>query len=136
MDLVKASPEKRRRILIVDDDENICSMLRSFFESLGYDVRTCMSSVDLFRDIRDVDADLILLDVMMSWVDGYRVCRLLKSNAHTRHIPVLMISARSGDEDIRRGLAAKAEDYFVKPFNLSRLQGRVRELLAADRLPN
>ena len=132
---VGMASERKQRILIVDDDENICSMLRSYFESLGYEVRTCMSSVNLFQNVDEIRADIILLDVMMSWLDGFRVCKLLKSNPLTRNIPVLMMSARAGDEDIRQGLAAKAEDYFVKPFNLDRLQGRVSELLSTE-LPN
>jgi DNA-binding response OmpR family regulator len=125
----------KRRILIIDDDESICTMLRTFFETFGFEVETRLSSLNVFQDLESVKADIILLDVMMSWLDGYRVCRLLKSHPRTKDIPVLMISARSGDEDIKKGLAAKAEDYFVKPFNLAQLRGRIDELLT-DRLPN
>lgn len=127
---MEQSVHKRRRILIIDDDEAICSMLRTFFETMGYAVDVRMGSINLFQDLEGIQADVILLDVMMSWVDGYRVCQILKSNPKTRDIPVLMISARSGADDIRRGLAAKAEDYFVKPFNLSELRGRIDQLLA------
>jgi DNA-binding response OmpR family regulator len=105
-------------------------MLRTFFETMGYQVDVRISSINLFQDLDSVRADVILLDVMMSWVDGYRVCEMLKSHPKTKDIPVLMISARSGAEDIRRGLAAKAEDYFVKPFNLSDLRGRIDQLLS------
>jgi DNA-binding response OmpR family regulator len=122
--------DHKRRILIIDDDEAICSMLRTFFETMGYQVDVRISSINLFQDLDSVRADVILLDVMMSWVDGYRVCEMLKSHPKTKDIPVLMISARSGAEDIRRGLAAKAEDYFVKPFNLSDLRGRIDQLLS------
>ncbi len=132
---MERTSEKKPRILIVDDDEGICSMLATFFESMGYEVDTCMSPLNLFEDIGAIKADIILLDIMMSWVDGYRVCELLKSNPRTQHIPVLMMSARSGQDDIRRGLAAQAEDYFVKPFSLAKLRGRVDELLTAQ-LPN
>lgn len=132
-ELGKASVQKPR-IIIVDDDEGICTMLRTFFESLDYDVRVYMSPVTLFQQLDHVHADIVLLDVMMSWIDGYRVCELLKSHPGTRDIPVLMMSALSGQENIRRGLD-RAEDYFVKPVSLSRLQGRIDELLTA-RLPN
>lgn len=125
----------KRRILVIDDDESICTMLRTFFETFGFEVETRLSSLNVFQDLESVRADIILLDVMMSWLDGYRVCSLLKSHPKTKDIPVLMISARSGDEDIRKGLAAKAEDYFVKPFNLAQLRGRIDELLT-DRLAN
>ncbi len=123
------------RLLIVDDDEEICAMLRTFFEAAGYEVETFLSSVGLFQRLESIDADLILLDVMMSWVDGYRVCEMLKQHPRTRQIPVLMISARSSEADIQRGFKAQAEDYFVKPFNLSRLRGRVDQLLT-ERVAN
>jgi DNA-binding response OmpR family regulator len=123
---------ERRRILIIDDDEAICSMLRTFFEAAGYEVETWLSSINLFQQLETVRADIILLDVMMSWVDGYRVCNMLKAHPKTKDIPVLMISARSSPDDIRRGFEAKAADYFVKPFNLSKLRGRVDQLLAGQ----
>lgn len=118
-----------KRILIIDDDDSICAMLRTFFEAAGYEVDTRLSSINLFAELELVRADVILLDVMMSWVDGYRVCSMLKQHPRTRDIPVLMISARNGADDIRRGLAAQATDYFVKPFNLAALRGRVDELV-------
>ena len=122
------------RIVIVDDDEAICTMLRTFFESLDYEVLVYMSPVTLFQQLDHIQADIILLDVMMSWIDGYRVCELLKSHPGTRDIPILMMSALSGQENIRRGLD-QAEDYFVKPVSLNRLQGRINELLTS-RMPN
>lgn len=124
--------EMGKRILIIDDDDSICAMLRTFFESAGYEVETRLSSINLFAELEHVRADIILLDVMMSWVDGYRVCGMLKSHPRTKDIPVLMISARSGADDIKRGLEAKAEDYFVKPFNLAKLRGRVDELVGSQ----
>ncbi len=128
---------RKPRILIVDDDESICQMLRTFFEAVGYEVGVCMSPLSLVRDVGLLRADLILLDVMMSWVDGFRLCELLKENPATRDIPVVMMSARAGQEDIRRGLA-QAEDYIVKPFSLAALRGRVDELLTVRQgtLPN
>lgn len=134
MNTERLTPSKRR-ILIIDDDESICTMLRTFFETFGFEVETRLSSLNVFQDLESVKADIILLDVMMSWLDGYRVCSLLKGHPKTKDIPVLMISARSGDEDIRKGFAAQAADYFVKPFNLAQLRGRIDELLT-DRLPN
>ena len=126
----------KRRILIIDDDESICTLLRTFFESIEYEVTTCMSPVGIFQDLESLHADVILLDVMMSWVDGFRVCELLKSHPHTKNIPVLMISARSRKEDIQRGLAAQAADYITKPFDLSRLRGRIEEILALEDIAN
>lgn len=121
----------QHRILIIDDDEAICTMLRTFLESLDFAVSVCMSPLNLVRDLSNLRYDVILLDVMMSWVDGYRLLEILKNHPVTKNIPILMISARSREEDIRRGLDLKAVDYFVKPFNLSRLRGRIDELLAA-----
>jgi len=73
--------------------------------------------------------DVILLDVMMSWIDGFELCRAIKKNPTFGDIPVIFISARKSLEDERAGLDAGAVDYFPKPLDMDRLVGRIRQIL-------
>jgi DNA-binding response OmpR family regulator len=73
--------------------------------------------------------DLILLDVMMSWIDGFELCRAVKKNDEFRDIPVIFISAKKTANDIRTGLAAGASDYFSKPIDMERLLARIAQLI-------
>ncbi|HET7754294.1 MAG TPA: response regulator, partial [Anaeromyxobacteraceae bacterium] len=75
--------------------------------------------------------DVILLDVMMSWIDGFELCRAIKKNASFAEIPVIFISARKSVEDERAGLEAGACEYFTKPLDMDRLVARLREILDA-----
>jgi DNA-binding response OmpR family regulator len=74
--------------------------------------------------------DVILLDVMMSWIDGFELCRAIKKNTTFHDIPVIFVSARKSTEDERAGLEAGAVDYFSKPLDMDRLIARIREILA------
>jgi DNA-binding response OmpR family regulator len=76
--------------------------------------------------------DLILLDVMMSWIDGFELCRAVKKNDEFRDIPVIFISAKKTANDIRTGLAAGASDYFSKPIDMERLLGRIAQLMGPE----
>ena len=73
--------------------------------------------------------DLILLDVMMSWIDGFELCRSIKKNEEFRDIPVIFISARKTPEDHQKGIAAGAADYFAKPVDIEKLIERIHELV-------
>lgn len=120
----------KRRLLVIDDDESICELLQLYFESAGYLVQTALSPLGVLDRPAEVRADVILLDVMLSWVDGFQVCQALKSHPETKNIPVLMISARGGADDIQRGLSVRAEDYITKPFNLPQLRQKIDDVLS------
>ena len=76
---------------------------------------------------------MILLDVMMSWIDGFELCRAIKQNPSFHDIPVIFISARKSNDDERAGRAAGAADYFSKPLDMERLVSRMHEILASRR---
>ena len=73
--------------------------------------------------------DVILLDVMMSWIDGFELCRSIKKNEEFKDIPVIFISACKTSEDVQKGIAAGAADYFTKPVDIERLIARINELV-------
>lgn len=121
----------RRRILVVDDDREVCAALKALLEEEGYDVEVAYNGIHLLRSLKVTQVDLILLDVMMSWIDGFELCRALQKNRDYALIPVVFISGRTRPEDIRRGLEVGARDYLTKPLDIQLLLTRVRDLVGS-----
>ncbi len=130
----------RKKIIIVDDDRETREMLKMALELEGYDVAQAANGLRLISTLHVDRPDLILLDVMMSWIDGFELCRAVKKNDEFRDIPVIFISAKKTANDIRTGLAAGAVDYFSKPIDMERLLARIAALIgsapAAPPAPN
>ncbi len=120
-----------RRVCVVDDDRDIQDALRDALEAEGYEVTVVPNGLKLVRALRVTRPDLILLDVMMSWINGIDLCHSLKKNREYADIPVIFISARGGAEDVKRGMAAGAIDYVVKPFDLGTLLEKVARAVGA-----
>ena len=114
-------------LLVVDDEPNIVELLSASLRYAGYEVTTATHGSEALKKARDVDPDLLVLDVMMPGLDGFEVVRRLR--AESRHVPVLFLTARDAVEDKVRGLATGADDYVTKPFSLDELVARVRALL-------
>ncbi len=119
----------KRKVIIVDDDRDTREMLTLALELEGYEVAQAANGLRLISTLHVDQPDLIVLDVMMSWIDGFELCRSIKKNDQFKAIPVLFLSARKSAEDQRRGLEAGAADYFTKPVQVERLLARVRELI-------
>jgi DNA-binding response OmpR family regulator len=119
----------RRKIIIVDDDRETREMLKMALELEGYDVAEAANGLRLISSLHVDRPDLILLDVMMSWINGFELCRAVKKNDEFRDIPVVFISARKTARDIEAGLAAGAADYFSKPIDMERLLARIASLV-------
>lgn len=115
-----------KKILIADDDEAICDSLRLFLEERGYSVHATNELV-MEQNIDNDCPDLILLDIRMSGQDGRDICRKIKNNQKTRHIPVIMISA--SQELISTVKDAGADDFIPKPFELDELVGKINSYL-------
>ncbi len=116
------------KVAVVDDDRAIREALKEALEHEGYDVHLVPNGLKLLSVLQVERPDVILLDVMMSWIDGVDLCHALKQNREYSEIPVVFMSARTGPEDVRRGLSAGAVDYIKKPFELERLLRRLRQL--------
>jgi len=117
----------RQRILIVDDDEKIISMLRRGLAFEGYEVMTASNGEQGLNKMMESDPDIVILDVMMPKVDGWEVCRRIREAGSS--VPVLMLTAKDDIKDRVKGLDNGADDYLVKPFALEELLARVRALL-------
>ena len=114
------------KLLIVDDDVNICEMLRLYFENEGYKVKTAENGVDGLATFKLYDPDLVLLDIMMPKKDGWQVCREIREISSK---PVIMITAKGEVFDKVLGLELGADDFMVKPFDMKELSARIKAVL-------
>ncbi|MFH2084482.1 MAG: response regulator [Candidatus Omnitrophota bacterium] len=121
------------KILVVDDDSKIQMVIRIMLQKKGYDVRCASSGIEAFQEIPEYRPDLILLDVMMPGMDGYEVCRKLKSSESTKDLPVIMLTALGMGEDFEKAIENGADWYIVKPFNSRQLLSRVSMLLDGEK---
>jgi DNA-binding response OmpR family regulator len=122
-----------QKILVCDDEANIRNIMDFSLEAEGFLVVPADDGESALQAAMTEEPDLIILDVMMPGADGLTVCRELKQNPRTRHIPVLMLTARAGKDDRDQGLAAGADAYITKPFSPQRLVDKVNELLSVRR---
>ena len=124
---------RRRSAIIVDDDRDTREMLALALELEGYEVTQAANGVKLISSLHVHRPDILLLDVNMSWIDGFELCRAVRRNEQLRSLPVLFVSARKARADVEAGLASGADGYFTKPVDIDALLGRMRELV--DRRP-
>ena len=118
-----------RKVLVVDDEENIIHILEFSIEAEGYEVITASNGEEAIKKARKEQPNLIILDIMMPKVDGYEVCRVLKANPLTKKIPVILLTAKGREIDKRLGFEVGASDYIVKPFSPSKLIDKINEHL-------
>lgn len=113
-------------ILVIDDDLNICEMLRIYFENEGYEVKTANDGVEGISFFKLYEPDLVLLDIMLPKKDGWQVCREIREISSK---PVIMITAKGDVFDKVLGLELGADDFVVKPFDMKELSARVKAVL-------
>jgi two-component system phosphate regulon response regulator PhoB len=117
------------RILVVDDEEDLLELVRYNLSKEGYQVQCVPSGEMAIQAATAHVPDLILLDLMLPVVDGLDVCKLLKSNPKTQHIPIMMVTAKTAEADVVSGLELGADDYITKPFSPRVLLARIRAVL-------
>ena len=115
-----------KKLLVVDDDLNICDMLRLYFENEGYTVKTANDGVEGVNYFKTFEPDLVLLDIMMPKKDGWQVCREIREISAK---PVIMITAKGEVFDKVLGLELGADDFIVKPFDMKELSARIKAVL-------
>ena len=121
------------KIIIVDDDRETRELLAMALQMEDFEVTQAANGLRLISTLHVDQPDLILLDVNMSWIDGFELCRAVRRNEQFRTLPVLFVSARKARADVEAGLASGADGYFTKPIDFDALLGRMRELV--DRRP-
>lgn len=121
--------ETKKKILVVDDELDIVSMIKMRLEANGFEVLTAADGNTAYAKAKSDNPDLIILDLMLPGIDGYQVCRLLKFDEKYRHIPIIMLTARSQQEDREWGQKVGADYYLTKPFEPKELLGKIKELI-------
>ncbi len=118
-----------RKILVVDDEVDLVETIRFPLEAEGYTVLVSYNGEDALNQARKENPDLILLDLMLPKLDGYKVCRLLKFDTRYKHIPILMLTAKTQEKDKILGMGTGADEYITKPFDIDELLEKVRSYL-------
>ena len=115
-----------KTVLIVEDDRNIADLLRLYLEKEGYEVVIALDGLKGVEKFREVHPSLVLLDVMLPGMDGWGVCRTIRSESKT---PIIMLTAKSETEDKVSGLKQGADDYITKPFEMKEVLARIEAVL-------
>ncbi len=116
-------------VLVVDDEPNGFDVIEAHLFREGYDLTYAASGMEALRYLNNLQPDVILLDVMMPQMDGIEVCRQIKSDPGSKHIPIIMVTALNSKEDLARSLDAGADDFLTKPVSGVELRARVRSML-------
>ena len=119
-----------KKILIVDDEADLVETVRFPLEMEGYHVLVSYNGEDALNQARKEKPDLILLDLMLPKLDGYKVCRLLKFDDRYKHIPILMLTAKTQEKDKALGMETGANEYITKPFEMDDLLRKVKAYLS------
>ncbi|MEG0050779.1 MAG: response regulator transcription factor [Terrisporobacter sp.] len=117
-----------KKVLVIDDDIDILSLIEDILEDDNYDVITACNGKEAYKKLNQ-DIDLILLDVMMPEVDGFEFCKKVRDEIN---IPIIFITAKTGEEDIIKGLALGGDDYITKPFSINILKAKINSHIRRD----
>ncbi len=126
--------DPQNKIFIVEDDVEVADMLRAFFGAQGYDIGTATWGEEAVKLIQEDVPDVVLLDIRLPDINGYEVCRRLRQNRRTQHLPVIFLTERRERSDRLAGLEMGAVDYITKPFDIQELRLRVRNALRRSQL--
>lgn len=119
----------KHRLLIVEDDLDIATMLQIYFSSIGYEINLAPRGSDALEKTRQKMPHLIVLDIMLPDIDGYEVCRRLRTQPRTSHIPIIFLTQKDERSDKIQGLELGADDYVTKPFDIEELRLRVQNAI-------
>jgi two-component system phosphate regulon response regulator PhoB len=124
----------KETILIVDDEEDIIELIKYNLKNEGYSILTATAGEQAIQMARQYHPDLIVLDLMLPGIDGFEVTRYLRGHEQTRHLPIIMLTAKGEESDIVTGLELGANDYISKPFSPKVLVARIRSILRRRRM--
>ena len=118
------------KILIVEDEEHLLELESLLLSTKGYEVKGVLDGPSALELVASMKPDLILLDIMLPVMDGFEVCRQIKANEATRHIPVVMLSAKKSKEDLVKAEQVGADRYITKPFKSAMVIATIQRLLS------
>jgi two-component system, OmpR family, alkaline phosphatase synthesis response regulator PhoP len=120
-----------KKILAVDDERHIVRLVQVNLERAGYQVVTAFDGKEALQKVEDEQPDLVVLDVMMPYMDGFEVLQTLRKNQSTRDLPVIMLTAKAQDADVFRGWQSGVDCYLTKPFNPMELIAFVKRIFSS-----
>lgn len=126
----------KQRILVVDDEQDLCEILLFNLRAAGYEADAVNSGDEALEQIENSKSsnskclDLLLLDVMMPGMSGFELARRLKQDEQTAHLPIIFLTAKDGEDDLLRGFSLGADDYVTKPFSVREVMARVKAVLS------
>jgi len=120
---------EKKKILIVDDEEELVSAIKIRLELAGYEIQTANDGQQALDAVKFQRPDLIILDLMLPKIDGFKVCRMLKFDEKYKAIPIMMLTARAQESDEKLGKDVGADAYVMKPFEHVQVLSKIEELL-------
>jgi len=120
---------EKASILVVEDDTITLEFVRVCLSKEGFDVTCCKTGVDALSKLKKLRPDLIVLDIMLPDINGMDICKTVKSNEATKHIPIVMLTLKGDESDIVNGLEQGADDYILKPFSPKIFVARINTVL-------
>ncbi|MDZ4662860.1 MAG: response regulator [Pseudomonadota bacterium] len=124
-----AKKERPKTLLVIEDDETMREAMRRIFESDGYKVLPAADGTQLSHVLNDAPIDMIILDVGLPWINGYELAQLLKEHKDLKRIPLIFVSGKTNELDIKRGFQVGCDDYIKKPFEVDKIKKTVNTLL-------
>lgn len=126
---LKKKPKIQRSILLIEDDETIRAALKRMFEGEGYRVLAAADGTQLSALLDNSAVDLIMLDVGLPWINGFELAEMMKAHQELREIPLVFLSGRTAETDVKRGFEVGADDYIKKPFDIEKVKRTVYTLM-------
>jgi len=112
-----SADDGRKAVLVVEDDPEINSMVGAYVEMSGFEYRSALDGTTALKDAREHPPSAVVLDLMLPDIDGFEVCKRLRQEKRTRRVPIIILSALSGEAEKRRGRECGANEYLTKPFS-------------------
>ncbi|HKY32819.1 MAG TPA: response regulator [Candidatus Polarisedimenticolia bacterium] len=124
---------RQHRIVVADDDPIVVRFLSAILKDEGFDVRTADDGEKALQAIQEHHPDLVILDLVMPYHDGFEICQRVRAAAETRQVPVIILSMKEKEQDALRAFEVGADDFVRKPFNALELVARARKLMTGGR---
>jgi len=121
--------QPRARVLVVDDEADLVRILQFGLQAIGYQVETASDGQEALKKARETKPDIILLDLMLPKLDGYKVCRLLKFDERYKNIPIIILSARTQEGDQLLAMEMGANRFITKPYDFAEVLSHIETLL-------
>ncbi|HEY3176610.1 MAG TPA: response regulator [Candidatus Polarisedimenticolia bacterium] len=124
---------RQHRIVVADDDPIVTKFLSAVFQDEGFEVSVAEDGEKALKVIKEAKPDLVILDLVMPYHDGFEICQKIKSAGETANVPVIILSMKEREQDALRAFEVGADDYIRKPFNALELVARARKLMGNSR---